>query len=648
MKKLFFVLAAVIFSSRLLAQDTTHRSLDEVVLSASKYARKQSETGKVVTVITREQLDQSGARGLGELLNGIAGTIVTGANNNAGTNQTISIRGGSAGNVLLLVDGIPVNDPSVITNYFDLNFIHPSQVERIEILKGGQSTLYGSDAVSGVVNIITRKATSQSVQLNGQFSGGSYNSLQESLGVSLNGKKADFTVQYAHTSSDGFSSAKDTTGSGNFDRDGFDQHALNGRFSVKLTPALQMVLTARYNKYKTDVDAAAYTDDRDFTATNENIQAGGGWMYALKKGKVQLNYLYNQANRNYLDDSVSKGNPFSYFSNGGYTGITHYAELYTNQQWKNWELVAGSDIRLNKTVQNYYSTGMFGPYTAPELSADMNQFTVYASLVYKNKSGWNVEGGGRWNKHSAYGDNFSFTFNPSYQVSRKVKTYVNLYSAYKVPTLYQLYDPFAGNKTLQPEKALVGEAGVSITPTTSLNIRLTGFYSRTKNIILYTYDPMNFTSLYQNASLQKNHGAELEWTYRKKSWQFSGNYTFTDGKTTAGFDGTGTPTGKDTSYFNLYHIPKHAVNLELGYQFTKALLIKTSIRSVSKREEFVYGSSPENLKRYTTVDLYAEYKLGKAFRFFADFRNLGDAKYMDVLGYNTRGMNVAGGVRFEF
>ncbi|MBL0337039.1 MAG: TonB-dependent receptor plug domain-containing protein [Chitinophagaceae bacterium] len=143
MKKLFFVLAAVIFSSRLLAQDTTHHSLDEVVLSASKYARKQSETGKVVTVITREQLDQSGARGLGELLNGIAGTIVTGANNNAGTNQTISIRGGSAGNVLLLVDGIPVNDPSVITNYFDLNFIHPSQVERIEILKGGQSTLYG-------------------------------------------------------------------------------------------------------------------------------------------------------------------------------------------------------------------------------------------------------------------------------------------------------------------------------------------------------------------------------------------------------------------------------------------------------------------------------------------------------------------------
>ena len=130
MKKHFFVLAAVIISSQLKAQfipsipgDTTGFSLDEVILSASKYPKKQSETGKVITVINRQQLEKSAGKTLGELLNTVVGTTIIGANNNMGTNPTVSIRGASAGNVLILIDGIPVNDPSVITNYFDLKII---------------------------------------------------------------------------------------------------------------------------------------------------------------------------------------------------------------------------------------------------------------------------------------------------------------------------------------------------------------------------------------------------------------------------------------------------------------------------------------------------------------------------------------------
>jgi vitamin B12 transporter len=109
-----------------------------------------------VTVIDQLALQRSGGRTLTELLNQQAGLFVIGANNTLGTNQDIYLRGSATGNTLILIDGIPVADPSQINNSFDLNTINPGQIERIEILKGSQSTLWGSDAVAGVINIITK------------------------------------------------------------------------------------------------------------------------------------------------------------------------------------------------------------------------------------------------------------------------------------------------------------------------------------------------------------------------------------------------------------------------------------------------------------------------------------------------------------
>ena len=111
-----FVLAAIIFSSQLFAQTDSTNVLDEVVISANKYPKKQSQTGKVITVINQQVIQQMGGRTISEVLNTVAGTNINGANNNLGTNQGVSIRGSSFGNVLILIDGIPVNDPSLISN----------------------------------------------------------------------------------------------------------------------------------------------------------------------------------------------------------------------------------------------------------------------------------------------------------------------------------------------------------------------------------------------------------------------------------------------------------------------------------------------------------------------------------------------------
>ncbi|MFM8710116.1 MAG: TonB-dependent receptor, partial [Sphingomonadales bacterium] len=206
MQRHFFVGAALVLSTLLHAQqDSTY--LQEVVVTANKYEKKQNQTGKVVSVISSEMLRQSGGRSLGELLNQVAGVTVPGANNNLGSNQTINIRGASAGNALILLDGIPVNDPSVISNYFDINLLSVDQIERVEILKGGQSTLYGSDAVAGVVNIISKKSARASTKpaVNAAVSAGSFGTLRSSLGISGQQKKLDYLLQLSTISSQGFS-----------------------------------------------------------------------------------------------------------------------------------------------------------------------------------------------------------------------------------------------------------------------------------------------------------------------------------------------------------------------------------------------------------------------------------------------------------
>ncbi len=646
MKKYFFVLAAVIISSTAQAQDSTGTSLDEVILTANKYPKKQSETGKVVTVINRQQIERSGGKTISELLNTIGGTTIIGANNNPGTNLTASIRGASAGNVLILVDGIPVNDPSVISNYFDLNFLNLDQVEKIEILKGGQSTLYGSDAVAGVINIISKKAGPDKININGNFSGGTYHTLKQSVGIGGSGKNTDYSVNYTHLNSDGFSAANDKNNTGIFDKDGYNQHTANGRFGFRAGKRIKATLFGAYSNYTTELDASAFTDERDFSVTNNNKQIGAGVVYTLNKGAIKANYNYNRAERNYLDDSLHKSSPYVDYAKSNYVGRTHYAELYGNWKLNQWEFLIGGDYRFNNTDQSYWSTGPFGPYAPPVLYAKMNQLSPYASVIYKNNS-FNLEFGSRLNIHSEYGNNMSFTLNPSYLIKNKAKIFGNLYSAYKTPTLYQLFDQLAGNAELTPEKGIIGEAGVDIFSIKSVKTRIVGFYRNTQDAILYTLNPSTFESKYLNVSSQTNYGAELEVGYTAGKLHITANYTYTNGKTTSAYDGTGTPLGKDTSYFNLYRIPKHAINLNAGVQVTKAFFISTQLRSVSKREEFIYGSSPEILKGYTTIDVYSEYKFGKSSKLFLDLKNITNKQYFDFLGYNIRKFNFVTGVSFQ-
>jgi vitamin B12 transporter len=186
MSKTFTLPAALLFCSIAFAQKDTVRTtiLDEVIVTANKTEQKQSTTGKVITVITKAQIEKSSGKTVAQLLNEQAGITINGALSNAGAVQTVFMRGAAAGRTLILMDGIPVNDPSQITNDFDLNFFSINDVERIEICKGAQSTLYGSDAIAGVINIITTKSNiTKPINVKATVTGGSFGTLKTNLQV---------------------------------------------------------------------------------------------------------------------------------------------------------------------------------------------------------------------------------------------------------------------------------------------------------------------------------------------------------------------------------------------------------------------------------------------------------------------------------
>jgi len=645
MQKLFLVLTALVMSSTLHAQQDTS-FLQEVVVTANKVAKKQTETAKVVSVINREMLRQSGGRSLGELLNQVAGVTVPGANNNLGSNQTISIRGASAGNVLVLLDGIPVNDPSAITNYFDINLLSIDQIERVEILKGGHSTLYGSDAVAGVVNIISKKIQTGKPSINASLAAGSFNTVRSNLGISGNISKLDYLLQLSSIYARGFSAAADTIGDKGFDNDKYQQQSARAQVGYKTGAHSKLITSLLYSRYKTDLDAAAFQDEQDFVSTNINQQFNLGWQRRGTKTNLSIQYQYNEVERDYLDDSLYSSNTFIHFSKSNLKGRSHFADFFASTKAQNWELLAGADFRHHSTVQDYFSIGSWGPYTSPTLRAYMAQLSAYGSAIYQ-KNNFTTELGGRFNYHSEYGNNATFTLNPAYRFNKTVRIFGNLYTAFKTPTLYQLFDPYSGNDSLQPEKGFIQELGLDFTQGKKFSGRVVVFNRKSKETILYTYDLTTFAGQYLNASTQTNYGfeTELQWNFQPVSFRV--NYAYTNGSTQSKFDGTGGPIQKDSSYFNLYRIPKHAVNWQASYPF-KNWVFNLSGRVASAREEFVYGATPLTMKGYTTFDLYGEYKFEKVkgLRVYANLLNLTNTQYEETRGYNTRGFNVMIGLLY--
>ncbi|WP_431217819.1 TonB-dependent receptor [Puia sp. P3] len=339
-------------------------------------------------------------------------------------------------------------------------------------------------------------------------------------------------------------------------------------------------------------------------------------------GTVYANFGYDYTQRYY-------GGQYS----STYQGRFYHGEAFVNHRISgNWQLLAGV---------NFQSYSIVKPDTANTI------VSPYASLFYKTRDGLNVELGGRFNHDNKYGDNFTYSLNPSYLVHRNVKLFANFTSGFRPPSVNELFGPYGANPALKPEKSYSEEGGVQLFLLDD-QLTVTGDYfdRLIRNVIFYSTDPVTFQSLYINRDQQHDHGIEGEVRYSPvKGLTLKAAYTYVNGKTTQKL------SGKDTTFNNLIRVPKSNFQLYAGYQVTKGLFINTSLQVTGKRQDqyfdpATYVASSVTLDSYALWNAYAEYQLcGNNFKLFVDVKNITNKKnYYEVYGYSVQGTNLTVGL----
>jgi vitamin B12 transporter len=643
MKKFYYSLISlgILSTARAQVDSSAFKQLDEVTVTGSKTSLKQSETGKIVTVLDAKAIRNNEGKTLTELLNTQAGFMLVGANNAPGTNIDPYFRGASDGNLLIVVDGVPVYDPSQISNTFDLNTIPLEQIERIEILKGGASTIWGSDAVAGVIQIFLKKENKKPLAANATYSYGSYNTMHAGAGIDGTIKKLGYRLQYDYQKSAGFSAAYDSTGKSGFDKDGFSQNNLLAELNYAFSKAFNVKATGNFSDYHNDLDEGAFTDDKDYTASNKNNAAAVYLNYHQQSLKWTTLFSYQQARRYFTDDSTDISSPYTTYQRGRYLGNTYTAESYANIVFStHMQLVGGVQYIRQSTDQYYLSEGSFGPFESSigKDSAKASQVSGYASYLLTGMHGFNFEAGIRVNHHSIYGTNATYTFNPSFTINEHTKIFVNISSAYKIPSLYQLYSEY-GNKALKPESSTTYEIGLQAeSADAAMFFRIAAFKRDIRDLITFFTDPNTFASHYINSDRQHDYGFEAESDFKLgKAGDWSNNFSFVDGD--------GIIDGVKTK--NLYRRPDFILNSRLNLQPAKHLVVGPAFRYVGDRMKGPYDIGPDTMPHYYTVDCFVSYQFPHL-RLFANFQNITNQQYFDIYGYNSKRFNMMAGLNLLF
>ena len=577
--------------------------LDEVVLLDARIPLKRSQSGKPVLRIDEKQIKQFNGRSLSELLSTQAGIEVVGNRLITGQNLRLAVRGSSNNQVLILVDGVRVADPSRIGNDFDLNFLSLNQISSIEILKGGASTLYGSSAAAAVVNISTHKVTKN--QLNVSLNAGTEQAQNESLNqfnylsnhiqYALKTKDIFFKVGYAGLKTSGMSAVESGT-----EKDPFERYNINAQLGGKHSE-FSWYVQASKAKIENDYDNVFPVEDADFNAisTFENIAVNAKYTYGL--GDVSLDAGMQNTDREYYDNYPAQ-----------YTAYNRTLEIVN---------------RLKLSDQWYSVQGYLKQQASYEDRPVLEQNDLFANVVYVSTSGLNFNAGVRRNDHETYGEHFTYSVNPSYSfslVEEEFKLFGSYNTAFIAPSLFQLYDTYSGNADLMPEESASLELGLTWVKEDG---RATlALFQRTEDPkIVYDFS----TYAYANAPSDiKYQGVELSYTNRLfEELDFNLNYTFTELKNGA-----------------LIRLPKHAVDISLNYAFKDESNLGLYYAYRGKRQAVDLSS----LDAYGLIDLrYAKRFLDGKLTTSFWISNIFDKEFVELANFMTKGRNIRFGINYR-
>lgn len=618
-------------------EKTGHKRLKyHIVVTATRTEQPKLELGSSTTLISLEDLKKAGKETVAEALTAVPGLDVV-QNGGPGKTADVFIRGANSEHTLVMMDGIEVNDPMSPGRNFDFGHLSLDNIQRIEIVRGPQSTLYGSDAMGGVINMITKKGEGKPrVFISAET--GSYGTFREGAGVSGGTDAVNYSLEISRFDSKGFSESGEKYG--NTEKDGYGNTTLSGRFGFKPAKNLEFNIISRYIDARNDLDnfAGAGGDDPNYVIAAEQFLLAANSRLSLLKGKWEqrLGISYNNMRRD-LTNPTDQFQPFD-SQEGMFKGRIFKIDWQHNLYLHPTNTVtAGIEYEREWGESVYTWESMWGPGESSFPGKSARTTGIYLQDSIKIRDAFFMTLGVRFDDHSRFGTETTFRIAPAVLLKSGTKLKATYGTGFKAPSLYQLYAPATawgpvGNQNLEPEKSKAWDVGIEqFLFNDRLTLSFTYFQNDFEDLILY-----DFVLGYINISQAETKGYEIFMSARPfKDLTIQGSYTYTDAKDRETGD-------------QLLRRPKHKANLTFNLRLFKRANANLFIIHVGKRLDLFPYPTITEADAYTLFNLAASYQLSKHIELFGRIDNLFDQEYEAVLGYGTPGRSAYIGIKATY
>jgi vitamin B12 transporter len=639
-------LAALPFSTPAFAQGAAPANaawVGELVVTANRSEERIERVGQAISVVDHDEILRSQAVMASDILRRTPGVIVT-RNGGYGGITALRIRGAEGGQTMLVVDGVRFGDVAATGGEYNYANLVVGDADRIEVLRGSQSTLWGSQAIGGVVNVIFAAPTKP---LEGTMQAEAGASGTTDLRAAVGG--LDHGVQWRLSASrfdtDGISAYRLGT-----EKDGYENTTVSSRVKAGVGRPIRVDLRGYYSRGRNEFDgfpapAFSFADTLERGVTKD--YAGyGGVEFDLLDGALtnRLGYAYTRTDRRQVNPAQAVTT--TTFETRGEVERIEYQGVWTFSP--GWAATFGAESE--DTKMRYAAPSSFAPNPTPG-RAKAGVDSAYAQVRGEVATGVTVTAGLRHDDHATYGGHtlgqadVAWTLNDGATVLR-----ASFGQGFKAPTLYQLYSEY-GNTALEPEEADGWDAGIEQHFLGHrLRLRAAYFQRKTRNQIdfvscfgggvaaLCAPGGVARFGYYENVARAKAQGLELEGELDAGPLTVTANYTYTEAKNR-------TPGSANRGNL-LARRPKHAANLEATYAFENRAVIGVAFHHVGKSFDDAANRFP--LKAYTLLDLRAAWPVTETIEVYGRIENAWDDDYETVRNYGSPGRAAYVGVRGRF
>jgi vitamin B12 transporter len=620
MKYRNYIFTSALSALSLIASDKDLTQLEPIIVEATRYEQPIMETGSSISVLTAKDLENFQQPRITEVLKTVPGINIR-KNGGPGTVSSLSIRGTATSHTLILIDGVEVKDPTSNSNY-PIDLIPSQNVERIEILKGNQSALYGADAVGGVINIITKDGgQEQGNKSTITAEGGSYDTYRVSASTRGNYGDFNYSLFAQNYETEGFSAARSATGA-HFEDDDFEQKTVHLKAGYRASENVSINGLVTYSQSQSDFDSGSGLDDVDnftdsthwSTALSSEIAFGDGRLIS----KPLISYNQSKRENDAFTISSFKGQNYRMDLNNVYTFNEHYS------------ITGGYEYEIDDAqIDNEGFANAPGRYRYNE---DLYTQSLYLNNIISPLENLNFELGGRWDDNEKFGNEETWRTTLSYlfpSIGTRVKgTYG---TSFRAPNVDELFNPEWGNGSLKAESGRSYEFSLEQSLFgNQIQLGSTYFVQKMKNQISYDFSQLKFINLDNTAS--KGVESFIQWN-ALRNLTFSINHTYTDAQDI-------------TNNKDLARIPKHQLAGNINWQAIENWNINLNTLYVGKRFDRSNEQNPNT--SYLIWNLASSYKINNNWKVFGRIDNLLDKDYQEIIGFNTPERSAYLGVELSF